>query len=144
MGPRVLAVASEVGSGKALLIRALGATLNGALDARAAWQGESEWLDVVLSALQDARDGSKDGNEFLIGLIQFAWQMFIYEVGYAEQFFKTCSFSAPAPSRSAGGYAFFVGSPVIRNVTQMPSGDNGYSSSQALHWSTFSRGTSES
>ena len=53
-----------------LLQHALKATLNGVLDARAAYAADNEWLSMILDVLADARDQSKEGDEYLLGLLQ--------------------------------------------------------------------------
>jgi len=54
-----------------LLRHALSATLNGALDARTAWQGKNPWFEATLQALAEAREAAGDnGDDYLLGLIQ--------------------------------------------------------------------------
>lgn len=52
-----------------LFRRVLSSTLNGFLDSRDSWDGDNPWLDAVLTALSDARDGSADKDDFLLGLV---------------------------------------------------------------------------
>lgn len=47
---------------------ALGATLNGVLDAQAAYQSDDRWLGVVLNALDEAR--KEGGDDYLLGLFK--------------------------------------------------------------------------
>lgn len=51
-----------------LVRHALGATLNGVLDAREACQGDDRWLGVVLNALDEAR--KEGGDDYLLGLFK--------------------------------------------------------------------------
>ncbi len=53
-----------------LLRHALGATLNGLLDARDALVADSQWLTALLDVLVEARNDPKGGDNFLIGLFQ--------------------------------------------------------------------------
>jgi len=66
----------EITSSEFLLRRMLSATLNGALDAKDAWDGNGAWLNAVLDALSDARTRTDAaGNQvvdddYLVGLLQ--------------------------------------------------------------------------
>ena len=51
-----------------LVRHALGATLNGVLDAREAYQGDDRWLGVVLNALNEAR--KEGGDDYLLDLFK--------------------------------------------------------------------------
>jgi hypothetical protein len=53
-----------------LLRQALAATLNGVLDARQAYQGDDPWLNAILNALARAREKAKDGDDYVLGLMQ--------------------------------------------------------------------------
>ncbi len=53
-----------------LLRHALGATLNGVLDARAAFDTDSQWLTNLMDVLAAARSDPAGGDDFLIGLFQ--------------------------------------------------------------------------
>jgi hypothetical protein len=53
-----------------LLRHALGATLNGLLDARSALTGDSQWLIALMDVLVEARKDPAGGDEFLVGLFQ--------------------------------------------------------------------------
>jgi len=52
-----------------LLRHAVAASLNGALDAKGAIEGDNEWLDAVLGALSDARKES-GGDNYVLGLLR--------------------------------------------------------------------------
>jgi hypothetical protein len=51
-----------------LLRHMLGATLNGLLDVRDAWQGEDPWVNALLNALSTTREAA--GDDYLLGLIR--------------------------------------------------------------------------
>lgn len=53
-----------------LLRHALGATLDGLVDARASVAADSEWLAAVLDALAEARADANGGDGYLIGLLK--------------------------------------------------------------------------
>lgn len=53
-----------------LLRHALGATLNGLLDARGALVTDRRWLEVLLDVLVEARSDPAGGEDFLVGLLQ--------------------------------------------------------------------------
>jgi hypothetical protein len=53
-----------------LLRHALGATLNGLLDARGALVTDRRWLEVLMDVLVEARNDPAGGEDFLVGLLQ--------------------------------------------------------------------------
>jgi hypothetical protein len=61
---------AKIASLDALLRHALAASLNGALDATGAIEGDNEWLDAVFGALSDARKESGDGDNYVLGLLR--------------------------------------------------------------------------
>ncbi|OPY85858.1 MAG: hypothetical protein A4E65_00027 [Syntrophorhabdus sp. PtaU1.Bin153] len=52
------------------LRHALTVTLNGVLDARQAYQSDDPWLNAILNALARAREKAKDGDNYVLGLMQ--------------------------------------------------------------------------
>ncbi len=67
-----------------LLRHALGATLNGLVDARAAVAGDSEWLAAVLDALNEARADEAGGDDYLIGLMEGRGYQLLLSKGIAR------------------------------------------------------------
>ena len=67
-----------------LLRHALGATLHGLVDARAAVAGDSEWLAAVLDALAEARADAEGGDGYLIGLLQGRGYALLLSAGIAR------------------------------------------------------------
>jgi hypothetical protein len=65
-----------------LLRHALSSTLNGVLDSREAWQGESEWITAMFDALVSARETG--GDDYLLGLIQGKGYRLLISEGLSE------------------------------------------------------------
>src|SRR6266542_5668871 len=68
-----------------LLRHTLSATLNGALEAKAAWNESNPWLGAVLDALIEARDAAgQDGDNYLLGLLQGKGYQVLISQGMAK------------------------------------------------------------
>lgn len=68
-----------------LLRHTLSATLNGALEAKAALNGSNPWLGAVLDALIEARDAAgEDGDNYLLGLLQGKGYQVLISQGLAK------------------------------------------------------------
>lgn len=65
-----------------LLRHTLGATLNGLLDSRQAWQGQNVWMNAVLNALTAACADA--GDDYLLGLIQGNGYRLLISQGLSE------------------------------------------------------------
>lgn len=119
-----------------LLRHALGATLNGLLDARAALLGDTQWLTALLDVLAEARKDPAGGDEFLIGLFQGR--------GYALLISKGLSRAAEALSEDDSEVFKKLAADVLKAAAPLAAQSKTFKGFFAEHWGDLLRASLQS